>query len=313
MDGMDLAGVLPPITTPFVPGTGRVDLDALARNAARWVNTGLRGLVALGSNGEAPLLDEAESDRVVETVRAAVPAAQRLVVGTGRESTRAAVEASERAAALGADAVLVRTPSYFKPQMTSQVFIDHYTAVAEASPVPVLLYNFTALTGVCPAIDAVARLSDHPNIVGMKESGGDAGYVSALVDETVNGFQILVGSAPTFYASLLCGATGGIMALACVVPESCVELYRLVRAGQLDRARALQRRLTPLARLVTRRYGVPGLKAALDLAGYTGGPPRPPLQPVPEAATAELRAALAALDRSDRRGTRTDDGVQPVA
>ncbi len=289
---MDLAGVFPPITTPFAREDGSVDLDALVRNAERWVTTGLRGLVALGSNGEAPLLDEAESDRVVETIRSAVPASQLLMVGTGRESTRAAVDASRRAASLGADAVLVRTPSFFKSQMTSQVFFDHYTAVAESCPVPVVLYNFTALTGVCPKVDVVAGLSEHPNIVGMKESGGDAGYVSALVDETADGFQVLVGSAPTFYSSLLCGAAGGIMAAACVAPEQCVQLYQLVRAGLLDEARALQRRLTPLARLVTRRYGVPGLKAALDLIGFVGGPPRPPLQSVDHEAEAELRAAL---------------------
>ncbi len=301
---MDLAGVLPPITTPFVPTDGSIDHDALARNAERWVTTGLRGLVALGSNGEAPLLDEAESDRVVETVRKAVPSTQLLIAGTGRESTRAAVDASRRAASLGADAVLVRTPSFFKPQMSSQVFVDHYTAIAESCPVPVILYNFTALTGVCPEVSVVAELSEHPNIVGMKESGGDAGYVSALVDESADGFQVLVGSAPTFYSSLLCGAAGGIMAAACVAPEQCVELYQLVRGGRLDEARRLQRQMTPLARLVTRRYGVPGLKAALDLIGFAGGPPRAPLHPAPREAEAELRAALADL------GIPIGDGTQ---
>ncbi len=307
---MDLAGVLPPITTPFASANGSIDYDGLGRNAERWVTIGLRGLVALGSNGEAPLLDETESDRVVEIVRAVVPASQLLIVGTGRESTRAAVDASCRAASLGADAVLVRTPSFFKPQMTSQVFIDHYTAVAESCPVPVILYNFTALTGVCPEVGVVAKLSEHPNIIGMKESGGDAGFVSALVDETAEDFQVLVGSAPTFYSSLLCGAAGGIMAAACVAPEQCVELYQLVRQGRLDAARTLQRRLTPLARLVTRRFGVPGLKAALDLIGFVGGPPRPPLLPVALEAEAELRAALEDLGIPLRDGAQA---VQPSA
>ena len=307
---MDLAGVLPPITTPFMPADGSLDLDGLARNAERWVTTGLRGLVALGSNGEAPLLDETESDRVIETVRAAVPSEKLLIAGTGRQSTRATVDASCRAASLGADAVLVRTPSFFKPQMTSQVFIDHYTAVADACPVPVILYNFTALTGVCPEVAVVGTLSEHPNIVGMKESGGDAGFVSALVDETTDGFQVLVGSAPTFYSSLLCGAAGGIMAAACVAPDQCVALQELVRQGELEQARALQRRITPLARLVTRRYGVPGLKAALDLLGFVGGPPRPPLSPVGPEAEDELQAALEDLGLPLREPT---PAAQPVS
>ena len=284
--------MLPPITTPFVPADGSLDLDGLVRNAKHWVTTDLRGLVVLGSNGEAPLLDETESDRVIEAVRAVVPPEKLLIAGTGRQSTKATVAASRRAAALDVDAVLVRTPSFFKPQMTSQAFFDHYTAVADVCAVPVILYNFTALTGVCPEVAVVSSLSEHPNIIGMKESGGDIGFVSALVDETVDDFQVLVGSAQTFYSSLLCGAAGGIMAAACVAPDQCVALQELVRQGGLKQAQDLQRRIIPLARLVTRGYGVAGLKAALDLLGLVGGPPRQPLSPVGPEARAELQAAL---------------------
>ena len=293
---MDLRGVFPPITTPFSDDTQSVDVAALARNAERWMTTGLRGLVVLGSNGEAPLVDEAESDLVIETVRAWVPTDRVLIAGTGRESTKDAIAAAQRAAALGADAVLVRTPSYFKPQLTPTAFVDHYTAVADASPAPVLLYNFSALTGVTLVTEVVATLAEHPNIVGMKESGSDIGYVSALVDATPVDFALLVGSAPTFYASLLSGAEGGIMALACVVPDLCVELFDLVRSNRLEEARALQRRLTPLARLVTRAHGVPGLKAALDLLGFRGGRARPPFQPLGDSAISDLRRELDALE-----------------
>ncbi len=295
---MNLRGVFPPITTPFSEDTQRVDVEALTRNAERWMTTGLRGLVVLGSNGEAPLVDEAESDTVIETVRSCVPTDRVLIAGTGRESTQAAIAAAQRAAALGADAVLVRTPSYFKPQLTPSAFVDHYTAVADASPAPVLLYNFSALTGVTLVTDVVAALAEHPNIVGMKESGSDIGYVSFLVDATPDDFILLVGSAPTFYASLLSGAAGGIMALACVVPDHCVELFELVRSNRLDEARELQRRLTPLARLVTRAHGVPGLKAALDLLGFQGGRARPPFQPLGAAAVSDLRRELEALEVS---------------
>lgn len=290
---MELRGVFPPIPTPF--HDGELDIEALGRNCDRWLATGLHGLVALGSNGEAPLLDDAESDRVIEAVRARVPAERLLIAGVARESTAGTVQAARRAAALGADAVLVRTPSIFKAWLADEAMVEHYTAVADASPVPVLLYNFAALTGVSLTVAAVARLADHPNIAGMKESGGDIGFISELIDATPDGFHVLAGSAPAFYASLLSGAAGGILALASAVPELCVELFDLVNARRLAEARALQRELTPLARLVTRVHGVPGLKAALTAAGYAGGDPRPPLRPVGPAAAEEIRRALEAL------------------
>ena len=290
---MELRGVFPPIPTPF--HDGELDIEALGRNCDRWLATGLHGLVALGSNGEAPLLDDAESDRVIEAVRARVPAERLLIAGVARESTAGTVRAARRAAALGADAVLVRTPSVFKAWVGDDDMVAHYTAVADASPVPVLLYNFAALTGVSLTVATVARLAAHPNIAGMKESGGDIGFLSELIDATPDGFRVLAGSAPAFYASLLSGAAGGILALASAVPELCVELFDLVNARRLAEARVLQRQLTPLARLVTRVHGVPGLKAALTAAGYAGGDPRPPLRPVGPAAAEEIRRALAAL------------------
>ena len=300
---MDLKGVYPPIPTPFSPETDEIDIQALSNNADRWLKSGIRGLVLLGSNGEAPLVDDAESDRLIDTVRARVPKNRLLIAGTGRESTRATIDASRRAAAIGVDAVLVRTPSFFKPQMSGQAFIEHYTAVADASAAAVILYNFTALTGVTLAADVVATLAEHPNIVGIKESGPDIGFVSALVDQTPDDFSVLVGSAPTFYASLLSGAVGGILALAAVVPDECVELFELVQSKRYDEARLLQKKVSPLARLVTRVHGVPGLKAALDRLGYVGGPPRPPLRPVSPTAVAELVSALEALGAPVRDGT----------
>ena len=300
---MDLSGVYPPIPTPFVSAGDAVDVEGLSRNVARWTASGVRGLVVLGSNGEAPFLDELESETVIETVRGSVSPECLVVAGTGRESTKAATEASRRAAALGADAVLVRTPSYFKAQMTDDAFIAHYLTVAESCPVPVVLYNYPALTGVTLPVHVVVRLAEHPNIVGLKESGRDIGFVSALVDETPDDFSVLVGSAPAFFASLMAGAVGGIMALAAVAPDHCVELYRLVQARRYGEARQLQRRLAPLARLVTRAYGIAGLKAALDLLGYVGGSPRPPLYTVGHGAIAELGRALTDL------GIRTQDAA----
>ena len=287
---MQLAAVFPPMATPF--DDGEVDVRAIRSNVDRWARAGVGGVVALGSNGEAPLLDEDESDRVVEAARGALPRGLVLVAGTGRESTRATIAASRRAAALGADAVLVRTPSYFKARMTPDAFVEHYTAVADASPVPVLLYNYPAVTGVSLTPDTVGQLAQHANIAGIKETGTDTAQFAAFVDAAPPRFAVMAGSAPVFYAWLCVGATGGILAVACVVPEACVRILEHASAGRHDAARALQREITPLARLVTTGYGVPGLKAAMDLAGYTGGAPRAPLSPAPRAALEHIRTEI---------------------
>src|SRR5918996_4277427 len=169
---MNLGGVFPPMATPFDGGT--VDQAGIQSNIAKWIRGGVRGVVALGSNGEAPLLTEDESDTVVAAAREAVPRSHVLIAGTGRESTPATIDATKRAAAAGADAVLVRTPSYYKGRMTHEAFVRHYTAVADASPVPVLLYNYPAVTGVNLAPETVAALAAHPNIIGIKETGSDS-------------------------------------------------------------------------------------------------------------------------------------------
>jgi 4-hydroxy-2-oxoglutarate aldolase len=281
------------MATPFQDG--EVDTRAIASNIERWLRAGVGGIVALGSNGEAPLLDEAEADRVVGAARDAVPRGKLLLAGTGRESTPGTIDASRRAAALGADAVLVRTPSYFKGRMTPDAFVRHYTAVADASPVPVLLYNYPAVTGVNLASDTVARLAEHANIAGIKETGSDAAQVAEYVDRTPPTFAVIAGSAPTFYASLCLGARGAILAAACVVPEMCVRLFELASAGKHAEAREIQRQLTPIAKMVTTGHGVPGLKAAMDLAGYTGGQPRGPLSAAPPEAVEQIRRELARL------------------
>jgi 4-hydroxy-2-oxoglutarate aldolase len=292
---MKLAGVFAPVPTPF-DEQDRLDTGRLRAALVRLAARQLTGFVVLGSNGEAVLMDDFEADRVVVAAREAVPRDKLLIVGTGRESTQAAVRASKRAAEHGADAVLVRTPGFFKSQMTNDAFVRHYTAVADGSPVPVLLYNFTALTGVNLLPAAVSRLATHPNIVGMKESGGDVAQIADLVSGTPGDFNVLAGTTATFYAALAVGAVGGILALGCVVPDACVRLFELVRAGRHAEAVGLQRQLMPLARLLGPTYGVPGLKAALNLLGYDVGVPRAPLAPVPDAALPALRDALAQFE-----------------
>ena len=229
---MILPGIYPPIITPFKDD--EVDYAGLAHNVGRWMGTGLRGLLALGSNGEAAFLDEDEAERIVATVREGVPRDRVLLVGTGRQSTRATIAATRRAATAGADAVLVLTPFYFKSQMTPEALAEHYRAVADASPVPVLLYNFTSVTGLNMAPDLVAGLSAHPNIVGLKDSNGDIGQVAGVVARVPPEFAVLVGSASTLHPAMVAGASGGIVAVANVVPEILREAVR-PRAGRQAR------------------------------------------------------------------------------
>src|ERR1700704_3950650 len=197
---MNLAGIFAPIPTPF-DDRDRVDTGRLKAALAKWVRRPLTGFVVLGSNGEAALMDDFECDQAIIAARESIPRDKGFIVGTGRESTQAAIKASKRAAEHGADAVLVRTPGFFKSQMTSEVFVRHYTTVADASPVPVLLYNFTAVTGVNLAPAAVSKLAAHPNIIGVKESSGDIAQMTDLVAGTPGDFSVLAGSSTTFYSS----------------------------------------------------------------------------------------------------------------
>lgn len=217
---MRFSGLFHPLVTPFTT-TGEVDAAAVARNASRYLRSPLTGLVVLGSNGESPQLDDDESDRVIAAVRDVVPPDRPLLAGAARESTRATVAACRRAAALGASAVMVRTPSFYKNMMTSDAFVRHYTEVADASPAPVILYNVTIYTGVTLQADAVGLLSRHPNIVGVKESGNDmqllADYLSASAGED---FVVLCGSATSFYSALALGVHGGVLALSGIVRTS---------------------------------------------------------------------------------------------
>lgn len=279
--------------TPFLDGN--VDVRAIRTNVARWIGAGLGGVVALGTNGEAALLDEDESDAVVGAARDAVPRDRTLVAGVGRESTRATIAAARRAAALGADAVLVRTPSLYRAQISAAAMARHFTAVADASPVPVLLYNYPAFTGVSMTADVIGQLAAHPNVAGMKETSNDGGQFADVAAAVPDRFVLLAGSAPGLYAALCAGASGAILAVACVAPDACLRLFDFVRQGRHADALALQQRLNPLARAVTAKFGIGGLKAAMDLAGYVGGEPRAPLSAPPPDAIDWLSRELSAM------------------
>lgn len=291
---LNLDGVFPPLPTPFTPDE-RIDEAAIRHNLAALVAAPIRGVVVLGSNGEAPLIGDDDSARAIEAAREAVPRDRVLIAGTGRESTRETIAFTRRAAACGADAALVRTPSFFKAHLTAEAFTGHYTRVADASPIPILLYNYTALTGVTLPPESVAALSAHPNIAGMKESGTDEALIAAYGAHAGAAFRLLGGTVTALHASIAAGATGAILAAAVVVPVPCVELFALFSSGREEEARVLQKRIVALNTFVTSSYGVAGLKLAQDLVGQRGGLPRLPMLPAPVEAREPIAAQLRAL------------------
>jgi 4-hydroxy-2-oxoglutarate aldolase len=273
---MKLYGVLPPITTPFQKGV--LALDRLKENFNKWNKTGLSGYLVLGSNGEAVYLNEREKMKVMEASRESIPESKVMIVGTGAESTQETIRFNQQAAKIGADFGLVVTPSYFKGSMKPQILYDHFVAVAEASRIGILLYNVPQFTGINLDAELVAKLSFHPNIVGIKDSSGNIGQLNDIIHLSKKGFSVFVGSAPVFFPALCIGAVGGILAVANTIPEPCVRIQSLCQQGKMAEATALQNRLTPLAKAVTMKYGIGGLKMAMDLAGYFGGDPRLPLK-----------------------------------
>ncbi len=286
-----LAGIFPPVATPFTD-SGAVDLDGLQFNLQRLNQEPLAGYVLGGSNGEFSSLTIAERLEVVRAARAVTAPGRLLIAGTGLETTRGTSDLTERMAALGADVAIVVTPGYFRAKMTPAALEAHYRAVADAAPIPILLYSVPANTGVDLPAASVARLAGHPNILGLKDSGGDITKIGQMVYECGPDFQVLAGSAGFLLATLAVGGVGGVMALANIAARPLFELYTRFQAGDLAGARAGQQPLIDANSAVTARFGVAGLKAAMDLLGYRGGRPRLPLLPLGDDERAALRASL---------------------
>jgi 4-hydroxy-2-oxoglutarate aldolase len=292
---MKLSGVMPPIATPFQ--NGRLALDQLKKNFQRWNRTGLSGYLVLGSNGEAVYLNEKEKMRVIEVSRDSIPRSKIMMVGTGMESTQETIRFTHQAAMMGVDCALVVTPSYFKGSMKSQILYDHFASVAESSKIGILIYNVPQYTGINLEPEWVAKLSSHPNIFGIKDSSGNIQQLSEIISLSQKGFAVFVGSAPVFFPALCVGAVGGILAVANVVPQECVRIKNLFDEKKFDDARTLQNRLTPLAKAVTTKYGIGGLKIAMDLADFFGGAPRLPLKRPGRDVEEELRRLLRGLKK----------------
>jgi 4-hydroxy-2-oxoglutarate aldolase len=287
----DLEGVLIPIPTPFRGDD--VAVDAVRANLEHWNQTPVAGYVVLGSTGEFPMLSESERDRVLGAAREAVPRERAFLAGTGTNSTLHTIRQTKRAAEIGADAVIVITPHYFTKAFTEPAQVRHYLAVADASPVPVMLYNFPLNTGVNLDAETVARIAEHPNICGIKDSSGNIPQAAQIIDQTPKSFHVLVGAASALLPALAIGASGGILALATIAARELCEVYALARAGRSAEARELAARLLPVDRGVPGRYGIGGLKAALDVQGFFGGPCRAPLSTPDGDAIEDIKEILA--------------------
>jgi len=302
LSATDLRGIFLPIPTPF-DEAGDLDLTGLRANITKWNATGIAGYVMLGSTGERVHLNEREYLEVIAAARDEVERAGSLkfIVGAGQQSTRETINETKRVAAAGAvDAFLLITPHFYRPSITQPALIEHYLSVADACPASVILYSMPALTGVKIEPETAARLSEHENIVGLKDSSADLIGLQRTIELVRDDFAVLTGNGTVLQGALNAGAVGGILAVGCVAPGLCIEIFRAIGSGDDECALELQSSLTPLATAVTTKYGIGGLKAALEMRGYIGGTVRAPLRAAGDEARADIRECLALADNALR-------------
>ncbi len=295
---MKLAGVFAPLTTPFAPD-GSVAYSSLRENIARYNRTDIAGYTINGSTGESVLLRWDEIYRIWEEARNTAASGKILIAGAGAESTEETIEHANRAAALGFDAALIRTPSFYKPAISDDLLEEHYLRIADAVRIPILIYSVPVFTHIKVEAALVARLSQHPNIVGMKDSSGDVEGIAKIIAASPGDFQMLAGSTATLYESLKIGAVGAILALACAFPDLCVGIWKAAQTADGATAELLQQQLMTPSRMLGVEYGISGLKYALDRMGYIGGSPRRPLLPLREPGRRAIDAMLSCFVSKD--------------
>jgi dihydrodipicolinate synthase/N-acetylneuraminate lyase len=295
--GKSLGGVLAPVVTTFDGAMGAVTLDPFTENIEAHLAAGLNGVVVAGSTGEAALLDEEERRTIVERARSRVPADRWLIVGAGAESTSLTLRRCRDAKELGADAVLVVAPHYYGGQMSPAALEAHYRRVADASPLPVLVYNIPKYMHFTIEPELIARLATHDNIIGMKDSAGDLGRLAGYVASQSPTFTVLTGHGGSWYQALELGVRGGILAVALFAVELTLEVWQRFVDGSTAEGKAAQDVLTPLAIEIVGKMGVPGVKAAMERVGLRGGPVRSPLLPVEASELARIETLV--------RGART--------
>ncbi len=291
MPHFEIRGVIPPMLTPFTE-EGDVDFDAHGENIRRWNAQHLAGYLVLGSNSETPYLTESEKQKLIELSVEHSAKGRIILAGTGLESTRETIRMTNLAARAGANAALVLTPGFYTPLMTGAAMVRHFRQVADGSQIPILIYNMPAYTHVNIPLEAVGELSQHPNIVGMKDSAGDVPRLAAILSVVPRAFNLIVGTASAWFPALTLGIRAGILALANFAGEECAEVQRRYECLEFDGAREIYTRLLPVNRAVTAGYGIAGLKYAASLRGFRGGFVRSPLLPLSASAQEEIRLTL---------------------
>jgi 4-hydroxy-2-oxoglutarate aldolase len=284
----NLSGIFPPLTTPFTDD--ELALEKLLRNLRKYERRELSGYVLFGSNGESAFLTREEKLQIITNIREHTR--KILIAGTGLDSIKETVSLTNEAAERGASYALVITPSFFKSEMKHHTFLNYYTKVAESVMIPVIIYNVPKFTNVNIEPETIIKLAEHPNIIGLKDSSENPSRISEIVSSVPNSFKVIVGTASVLYPGLTLGAVGGILALANIAPDECLQIYNLFLAKKFDEALELQNKMIPVNRAVTSKFGVAGLKEAMDLRGYSGGSPRLPLEPLSEGHLVELKMIL---------------------
>lgn len=294
----EFGGLLLPVTTPFDPVTGDTSPVSFRQNLRQWATQGADGFVLFGSTGEGVLLDEDEKRQLVAYARDAAPD-RVLIAGAGAESTRQVIRLAVAMADAGADAVIVQPPSYYGETLAPEALRDHFQAIADASPVPVILYHIPKYTHVTMEAGLVRELARHENVAGIKDSSADLKRLGEFTEACSGECAVFVGSGTLLFAALEMGAAGGILGVGLLATEQCARILQLHAADKKPEAGRLQERIAPVHREVVARLGVPGVKAALDLLGYAGGAPRSPLR------------SLRDRDRDQVAGTLREAGLIP--
>ena len=284
----NLSGIFPPLTTPFT--NDELDLNKLNINVKKYEEKNLSGYVLFGSNGESVFLTRDEKLHLIASVREHTK--KILIAGTGSDSIKETISLTNEAAEKGADYALIISPSFFKSEMNHHSFLNYFNRVAESVMIPAIIYNVPKFTNVNIDSETIIELSKHPNIAGLKDSTENTARISEIVSRVPKSFKVIVGTASVLYPGLMAGADGGILALANIAPDECLQIYLHYIAGKNKEALELQNRMIPVNKAITTKFGVAGLKAAMDLLGYEGGNPRLPLEPLNEAHLIELKMIL---------------------
>lgn len=287
---IELNGIIPPVTTPFIGD--EIALSKLADNIEILNKKNLTGYVVLGSNGESVFLTEAEKIKIISKVREHASSSKLVIAGTGTESIKNTISLSNEAAKIGADCALIITPHFFKSGMTHQAFINYYIRVADEIKIPLIIYNVTKFTGISIKSETIAKLAEHSNIIGIKNSTTNIEELKQTIDLVPENFAVLAGTGSVLLPALIAGACGGVLALANIAPAECIQIFEHYKVSKIKDAEHLQNILIPVNKAITATYGVAGLKAAMDMIGLYGGYPRLPLQPLNEKAKQEIKNIL---------------------